>query len=1061
MKRSILAFAAAAAAGFAALSAAAMDGVAIQREIDRVAAAGGGRVVVPAGEHPCASIRLRSRVELHLEKGARLVGSAKPEDYFDFPLDVCAVTPEGSRKVFLYAWDETDVSITGEGVVDGRGPEFFDRTSLHGRFWAKPAAPRPRMVQLVRCRNVRLEGVSFMDSPGWTMLLRQCDGVRASGIRVEADERMINSDGIDFDGCRDVLVENSVFDTGDDSIILRAMRTSPDERVVCEDVLVANCVLRSACNAVRVGCPSDDTIRRATFRDCRLDGWNGVNFEYPRRYLSKGSRGGVVVRDVAFERCSGTNENAAVQIVVEDGVEVGAVDGVRFSDCDFSAATAMRFAGNERSPIGDVLLERVKASGRRETKFAPKVREERAALVPLPKKVSWGVGEAPASAKMERTTDASLPAEGYRLSVTPAGVRAFASTDAGFFYAAQTLAQLRQADGTYPACEVEDAPAYGWRGFMLDVSRYFSTKEEVLKLMEVAASYKLNTFHWHLTDDQGWRLESRRFPELTRVGARRDSSPVSSPTFNGYRPGFANGSEEQDGRPYGPFFYTQDDVREVLARAAELHVTVVPEVEFPGHVRAALAAYPQYSCRGSELPRKVRTALGIEEEVLCVGNDEAVRFCKDVLDEVMELFPSKAIHFGGDECPTARWEKCAKCRARKEAVGAKDWRALQAWFTRELARHVASRGRRAVGWDEVAEGGADLPGDVVVMNWRGDRFGGAAAAARGHDVVMAPNEFLYLNYSQFSPEFERETRMYPHPFVFTREYAPMTLRVVHSFDPLRGVAPEDARHVLGGQVCLWSNVVPTPEAAEWRLWPRSAALAEVIWRGEAPGERDFDGFARRMEPRLAGLRGKGVNAAPLNEGHGFPPASVTPTPWTEPASARGYDWWARHVEIWKATKKPGDCDVLFVGDEATQDCATLAETFAPMKVINGGYGWERTQNALVRLRYGEIDGTDAKWVVVQLGGNNLRRTRNYRGDTAEEAAQGVVAVVEEVRRAAPKAKVVVVGLLPQAGKEDEVKSANEILSRRFAGSEGVTFVDAGNGGPAWPERVRAVVSGRR
>lgn len=681
--------------------------------------------------------------------------------------------------------------------------------------------------------------------------------------------------------------------------------------------------------------------------------------------------------------------------------------------------------------------------------------EERAALVPLPRKVAWGDGEAPADARVVRSLDPAIPEEGYRLSVTPDGVKAFASTDAGFFYSGRTLAQLRQGNGAYPACEIEDAPAYRWRGFMLDVSRHFFAKEEILKLLEAAAAYKLNTFHWHLTDDQGWRIESRRFPELTRVGARRDSSAATSPTFNGYRPGFANGREEQDGRPYGPFFYTRDDVREVLARAAELHVTVVPEVEFPGHVRAALAAYPQYSCRGRDLPRKVRTALGIEEEVLCVGNDDAIAFCKEVLDEVMELFPSKAIHFGGDECPTARWEKCGKCRARKDAVGAKDWRALQAWFTGELARHVASRGRRAVGWDEVADRGADLPKDVIVMNWRGDRFGGAAAAARGHDVVMAPNDFLYLNYSQFSPEFERKAEMYPHPFVFTREYAPMSLRVVHSFDPLRGVAPEDAKRVLGGQVCLWANVVPTAEAAEWRFWPRSAAFAEVVWRGEAPGERDFDGFARRMAARLASLREKGINAAPLDEGHGIPPASVTPAPWIEPASARGYDWWARHVEVWKATKKPDDCDVLFVGDEASQDCAALSETFAPMKTTNAGYGWERTQNALLRLRYGEIDGTDAKCVVVQLGGNNLRSTRNYRGDTAQEAAQGVVAVVEEVRRAAPKAKVVVVGLLPQEGKEEEVKEANDILSRRFADSAVTTFVDPGKDGAAnWPLKVR-------
>lgn len=689
-----------------------------------------------------------------------------------------------------------------------------------------------------------------------------------------------------------------------------------------------------------------------------------------------------------------------------------------------------------------------------------------AALVPMPKKVAWGEGSVPAAAPVVRVDDAAIPREGYRLSVTPDGVKVAASTDAGFFYAGRTLAQLRRADGSVPLCEIEDAPAYGWRGFMLDVSRYFFSKEEVLKLLEIAADYKLNVFHWHLTDDQGWRLESKRFPELTKIGAVRDSSAVTSPTFNGYRPGFSNGSEEQDGKTYGPYFYTQADVREVLARAKALHVTVVPEVEFPGHVRAALAAYPQYSCKGAEkLPRKVRTALGIEEEVLCVGNDEAIRFCKDVLDEVIALFPSQMVHIGGDECPKARWEACAKCQARKKAVGAKDEHALQAWFTRELARHVASRGRRAVGWDEVADGvdAAALPKDVVVMNWRGDRFGGAQAAARGHDVVMTPADFLYLNCSQFSPAFERASEMYPHPHVFTREYVPLALRLVYSFDPLRNVAAKDAHHVLGGQVCMWANTVPTAEAAEWRLWPRTAAFAEVVWRGDAPGARDFDDFARRMAPRLADLRAKGVRAAPLNEGRGFLPASATPRPWIEPASARGYDWWARHVETWTATKETNDCDVVFVGDETIQDATGLAAAFAPLKVINAGYGWERTQNAIVRLRYGELDGTDAKWVVVQMGRNNLRRTRNYAGDAPADVAKGVAALVEEVRRAAPKAKVVVTGLVPCEGvSRAAIEETNALLARQFANDAVVSFLDvrAETGSDAWVSSIKDLIRAR-
>ncbi len=1042
----------------AASFAGAMDGAALQAEIDRVAAAGGGRVVVPAGEHACASLRLASHVELHLEKGARLVGSTKSEDYFDFPLEVCGVTPEGSRKVFIYAWDAEDVAITGQGTIDGQGPAFFDQTKLQWRFWAKPSVPRPRMVQFVRCKNVRLEGVTFLNSPGWTMLLRQCENVKVKGISVEADARMINSDGIDFDGCRGVRVSNSKFHTGDDAIILRAMRMNEKERIVCEDVVVANCELVSACNGVRIGCPADDTIRNAVFRDCTFGGWNGVNFEYPRRYLPKSGRGGVVVKDITFERCVGTNEFAAVQIVVEDGVRIGEVDGIVFRDCDWRGAKPWRFLGTQESPLGSILLERVKSGSQEyETKYAPKLVTKTAALIPWPRAIRWGNGTLKANAPIERVVDQSLGEEAYCLSVTAHGVTLRASTDAGFFYAERTLAQLRLADGSIPLCEIEDAPAYKWRGFQLDVSRYFFTKDEILKLLEVAADYKLNVFHWHLTDDQGWRLESKKFPELTKIGAVRDSSSVTSPTFNGYRPGYSNGSEEQDGKVYGPYFYTYEDVKEVLARAKELHITVIPEIEFPGHVRAALAAYPEYSCKGAaNLPRKVRTALGIEEEVLCVGNDEAIQFCKDVLDEVIALFPSQFIHIGGDECPKVRWEKCAKCQARKAAVGAKDEHALQAWFTRILAQHVSSRGRRAVGWDEVADGveAAALPQDVVVMNWRGDRFGGAQAAARGHDVVMTPSDFLYLNYSQFSPEFERESKMYPHPSVFTREYVPTSLRLVYSFDPLRNVAAKDAHHILGAQVCMWANTVPTPEAAQWRLWPRSAAFAEVIWRGEKEGARDFDDFVRRLALRLDGLRQKGIHAAPLNEGKGFLPASASPRPWIESASARGYDWWARHVSIWKATKETNDCEVLFVGDEVTQDCGKLGEMFAPRKVINAGYGWERTQNALVRLRYGEIDETDAKWVVVELGGNNLRRTENYRGDSAAEVVEGIAAVVGEVRRAAPKAKVIVVGLFPQAGKEEEVKMANELLARQFVGEKDVTFVAAGE---KWLEALKAII----
>ena len=254
------------------LLAARAGGVDFQKLIDEAAAKGGGRVVVPAGVHETKSLRLRSHVELHLEKGAVLRGSVRHEDYFDFPAEVCAVRPESSGLVLIYAWDEEDIAITGEGTVDGRGPEFFpgrnESPSFRGH-WPKPVLPRPREVQFVRCRDVRLQGVTFKDSAGWTMLIRLCENVFVDGIRIDNDQRVINSDGIDFDACRHVRVGNSTFRTGDDCLILRAMREKLGDVAVCEDVVVSNCVLDSACQTIRIGCPSDDTIRNAVFRNIR------------------------------------------------------------------------------------------------------------------------------------------------------------------------------------------------------------------------------------------------------------------------------------------------------------------------------------------------------------------------------------------------------------------------------------------------------------------------------------------------------------------------------------------------------------------------------------------------------------------------------------------------------------------------------------------------------------------------------------------------------------------------------------------------------------------------
>ena len=343
------------------------DTSAIQKAIDAAASAGGGCVVVPDGVYRSGSLRLRSHVELRLQKGASLVGGTKSEDYFSFPDEICKVKPEKSSKVFVYAWDEEDISVTGEGTIEGNGPAFFDPDKKWGRHWAKPACERPRMVQFVRCKGVRLRGVTFHDSPGWTMLIRLCEDIEADGIKVHADQRIINSDGIDFDGCRRVRVAHCDFKTGDDCLIARAMREKgSDKSVVCEDILVEDCTLDSACQAIRIGCPSDDTIRKVRFRNIRMTGLNGVYFNYPARYLSNADCGFMNVSDVVFENFTGSCTGSAIQIDVDPGIRLRAVRDITFRNFDVKSLMPLRFVGNIHTPIENVRFESVTVNGIRQ-----------------------------------------------------------------------------------------------------------------------------------------------------------------------------------------------------------------------------------------------------------------------------------------------------------------------------------------------------------------------------------------------------------------------------------------------------------------------------------------------------------------------------------------------------------------------------------------------------------------------------------------------------------------------------------------------------------------------
>ena len=437
-------------------------------------------------------------------------------------------------------------------------------------------------------------------------------------------------------------------------------------------------------------------------------------------------------------------------------------------------------------------------------------------------------------------SDAGLGPEGYELDVTAGGIVISAASPAGAFYGIQTLRQLlppgifshtpvHNVAWVVPAVSVKDKPRFAWRGLMLDVSRHIFTADEVKRWIDLLALHKMNTFHWHLTDDQGWRIEIKKYPKLTQVGAWRSESPMKGDRKRG------------DGTRYGGFF-TQDQVRDIVAYARQRFITVVPEIEMPGHALAALTGYPEYSCTGG--PFAVRTRWGVEPDVYCAGNDATFAFLEDILSEVIELFPGKFVHIGGDECPKDRWEKCPKCQARIREGGMKDVHELQSYFVQRIEKFLNAKGRRLIGWDEILEGG--LAPNAAVMSWRGEK-GGIAAAQAGHDVVMTPNSHAYLDYYQSKNPGEPEA---------IGGFVP--LDKVYSYEPVAAAIPGDKRHhVFGFQGNLWTEYIYDFPKAEYMAYPRGAAIAETAW---SPAEgKDFADFKKRLTVHLKRLDAMKVN----------------------------------------------------------------------------------------------------------------------------------------------------------------------------------------------------------
>ncbi|MBQ4299648.1 MAG: family 20 glycosylhydrolase [Bacteroidales bacterium] len=435
--------------------------------------------------------------------------------------------------------------------------------------------------------------------------------------------------------------------------------------------------------------------------------------------------------------------------------------------------------------------------------------------------------------------DAELSKEAYNLEITPGRVLIEYGDGAGAFYAVQTILQLlpteifaesrqRGVRWELPCCAIEDAPRFPYRGMHLDCCLHFFSVDFLKKYIDVMALHKVNRFHWHLTEDQGWRLEIKKYPLLTEKGQWRKETVIGSLSSGFY-----------DGKPYGGY-YTQDEVRELVRYASERYVTIIPEIELPGHALAAIACYPELSC-GLEDHYETATRWGIFKQVYC-PKEETFKFLEDVFDEVFELFPTELVHIGGDECPKASWKKCPHCQSLIKKLGLKDEFELQSWFIQRMEKYINSKGHQIIGWDEILQGG--LAPNAKVMSWLGEE-GGIKAAQQHHEVVMAPYPKYYLDYWQADPESE--------PLAMG---GPTTLRTMYEYNPVPEVlTSEERRYIIGVEGCVWTEYMPTPARVEYMAWPRMCAIAEAGW---TRADKDWNRFTRSLELHLGRLDRLGV-----------------------------------------------------------------------------------------------------------------------------------------------------------------------------------------------------------
>jgi hexosaminidase len=421
---------------------------------------------------------------------------------------------------------------------------------------------------------------------------------------------------------------------------------------------------------------------------------------------------------------------------------------------------------------------------------------------------------------LDKATTADKTSGGYALQANKKGIFIQGNDAAGAFYGVQSLIQLlpvqKSTTLNVPSVDIKDAPRFGYRGMMLDVSRHFFSAAYVKRFIDLIALHKMNVFHWHLTDDQGWRVEIKKHPKLMSISAFRDSTIV------GHHPG-----KGKDGIRHGGF-YTQNEIKDIVKYAQDRFVEVIPEIEMPGHSQAILAAFPNLGCTGATF--KVSETFGVHKEVLCAGNDDVFTFLQEVIDEIVPLFPSKYIHVGADECPKDRWKACAKCQKRIKDLNIKDEHELQSYFIQRMEKHLNSKGKKLIGWDEILEGG--LSKTATVMSWRGEK-GGIEAAKQKNTVIMTPTTYVYFDYGQVKPEDSLVIGGF------------LPLEKVYGYEPIpKELTADEGQYILGGQANLWTEYIAYPSKVEYMLFPRMTALSEVLWSKKE--QRNYDDFQKRL-----------------------------------------------------------------------------------------------------------------------------------------------------------------------------------------------------------------------